>query len=35
GDSGRSAVIAIIIMLAVTPIMVWNVLRANRELKGH
>ena len=35
GDSGRSAVIAIIIMLAVTPIMVWNVRRANRELKGH
>ena len=34
GDSGRSAVIAIIIMLAVTPIMVWNVRRANRELKG-
>ncbi|WHO72837.1 carbohydrate ABC transporter permease [Rhizobium sp. BT03] len=35
GDSGRSAVIALIIMLAVTPIMVWNVRRANRELKGH
>ncbi|ANK90257.1 MULTISPECIES: carbohydrate ABC transporter permease [Rhizobium] len=35
GDSGRSAVIAIIIMLAVTPIMIWNVRRANRELKGH
>ncbi|MDC7743104.1 carbohydrate ABC transporter permease [Rhizobium binxianense] len=35
GDSGRSAVIAIIIMLAVTPIMVWNVRRANHELKGH
>jgi alpha-glucoside transport system permease protein len=35
GDSGRSAVIAIIIMLAVTPIMAWNVRRANRELKGH
>ncbi|MBB3443005.1 sugar ABC transporter permease [Rhizobium sp. BK379] len=34
GDSGRSAVIAIIIMLAVTPIMVWNVRRANAELKG-
>jgi alpha-glucoside transport system permease protein len=27
-------VIAIIIMLAVTPIMVWNVRRANAELKG-
>ncbi|ANK84378.1 MULTISPECIES: carbohydrate ABC transporter permease [unclassified Rhizobium] len=35
GDSGRSAVIAIIIMLAVTPIMIWNVRRANRELKGY
>ena len=35
GDSGRSAVIALIIMLAVTPIMVWNVRRANRETKGH
>jgi alpha-glucoside transport system permease protein len=35
GDSGRSAVIALIIMLAVTPIMVWNVRRANRELGGH
>ncbi|MBO9193087.1 MULTISPECIES: carbohydrate ABC transporter permease [unclassified Rhizobium] len=34
GDSGRSAVIALIIMLAVTPIMVWNVRRANRELGG-
>ncbi|WP_454848225.1 carbohydrate ABC transporter permease [Rhizobium binxianense] len=34
GDSGRSAVIAIIIMLAVTPIMIWNVRRANRELGG-
>ncbi|MBB3656282.1 alpha-glucoside transport system permease protein [Rhizobium sp. BK650] len=34
GDSGRSAVIAIIIMLAVTPIMVWNVRRANAELRG-
>jgi alpha-glucoside transport system permease protein len=35
GDSGRSAVIALIIMLAVTPIMIWNVRRANRETKGH
>jgi alpha-glucoside transport system permease protein len=35
GDSGRSAVIALVIMLAVTPIMVWNVRRANRELGGH
>ena len=35
GDSGRSAVIALVIMLAVMPIMVWNVRRANRELGGH
>lgn len=35
GDSGRSAVIALIIMVAVTPIMVWNVRRATRETKGH
>ena len=35
GDSGRSAVIALIIMLAVTPIMVWNVRRANKETGGH
>src|SRR6478736_4883261 len=34
GDSGRSAVIALVIMAAVTPIMVWNVRRANAELKG-
>ncbi|MBB3592469.1 alpha-glucoside transport system permease protein [Rhizobium sp. BK529] len=34
GDSGRSAVIALVIMLAVTPIMVWNVRRANAELRG-
>jgi alpha-glucoside transport system permease protein len=34
GDFGRSAVIAVIIMLAVTPIMVWNVRRANREMGG-
>jgi len=31
GDSGRSAVIALIIMVAVMPIMVWNVRRANQE----
>ncbi|CAN7214344.1 sugar ABC transporter permease [Rhizobium sp. LjRoot30] len=35
GDSGRSAAIAVIIMLAVTPIMVWNIRRANREMGGH
>jgi alpha-glucoside transport system permease protein len=34
GDSGRSAVIALIIMFAVAPIMVWNVRRANQQMKG-
>lgn len=34
GDSGRSAVIALVIMAAVTPIMVWNIRRANREMEG-
>lgn len=34
GDSGRSAVIALIIMAAVTPIMVWNIRQANREMEG-
>jgi alpha-glucoside transport system permease protein len=35
GDSGRSAVIALVIMLAVTPIMIWNVRRANQETGGN
>ena len=35
GDSGRSAVIALVIMAAVTPIMVWNIRQANREFEGH
>ena len=34
GDSGRSAVIALIIMAAVTPIMIWNIRQANREMEG-
>lgn len=34
GDSGRSAVIALVIMAAVTPIMVWNIRQANREMEG-
>ncbi|WP_337266127.1 carbohydrate ABC transporter permease [Oryzifoliimicrobium ureilyticus] len=33
GDSGRGAIIALVIMLAVTPIMIWNVRRATRELR--
>jgi alpha-glucoside transport system permease protein len=35
GDSGRSAVIALIIMVAVMPIMVWNVRRANQQTGGN
>ncbi|SOC83467.1 alpha-glucoside transport system permease protein [Ensifer adhaerens] len=34
GDSGRSAAIAVVLMLAVTPIMIWNIRRANEEMKG-
>ncbi len=35
GDFGRGAAIAIVIMLAVTPIMIWNIRQANAENKGH
>jgi alpha-glucoside transport system permease protein len=31
GDSGRGATIAVVIMIAVIPIMVWNIRRANAE----
>ena len=34
GDFGRGAAIAIVIMLAVMPIMVWNIRQANAENKG-
>jgi len=34
GDFGRGATIAIIIMLAVLPIMIWNIRQANREPGG-
>ena len=34
GDFGRGAAIAVIIMLAVVPIMVWNIRRQNAEMKG-
>jgi alpha-glucoside transport system permease protein len=34
GDFGRGATIAIIIMLAVLPIMIWNIRQANAENKG-
>jgi alpha-glucoside transport system permease protein len=35
GDFGRGAAIAVVIMLAVIPIMIWNIRRANAEMKGH
>ncbi len=35
GDSGRGAAIAIIIMIAVLPIMIWNIRQANAEARGH
>ncbi len=35
GDFGRGATIAIIIMIAVIPIMIWNIRQANRETGGH
>ncbi len=35
GDFGRGAAIAIVIMVAVLPIMVWNIRRANQEQGGH
>ena len=35
GDFGRGAAIAIVIMVLVIPIMVWNIRRANAEQKGH
>lgn len=35
GDFGRGATIAVIIMLAVVPIMIWNIRQANRETGGH
>ncbi len=34
GDFGRGAAIAIVIMLAVLPIMFWNIRQANREQSG-
>lgn len=35
GDFGRGAAIAVIIMIAVIPIMVWNIRRAQQEAGGH
>ncbi|WP_191601474.1 carbohydrate ABC transporter permease [Marinomonas algicola] len=34
GDFGRGAVVAIVIMVLVVPIMVWNIRRANAEMEG-
>lgn len=34
-DNGRGAAIAVIIMLAVLPIMIWNIRQANKESGGH
>lgn len=34
GDFGRGATIAIVIMVLVTPIMVWNIRNARREMEG-
>jgi alpha-glucoside transport system permease protein len=34
GDFGRGATIAIVIMVAVLPIMIWNIRRANAEMEG-
>ncbi|MFQ8430298.1 carbohydrate ABC transporter permease [Amaricoccus sp. W119] len=34
GDFGRGAAIAVVIMVLVIPIMVWNIRRANAEMKG-
>jgi alpha-glucoside transport system permease protein len=34
GDFGRGAVIALVIMVLVIPIMVWNIRRANEEMEG-
>ncbi|MDD9910052.1 MAG: sugar ABC transporter permease [Ahrensia sp.] len=35
GDFGRGAAIAVVIMVLVIPIMVWNIRRANAEMGGH
>jgi alpha-glucoside transport system permease protein len=35
GDSGRGAAIAIVLMLAVLPIMVWNIRQSRKEEKGN
>jgi alpha-glucoside transport system permease protein len=32
-DSGRASAIAIVIMLLVTPIMIWNIRNARKEMR--
>ena len=34
GDSGRGSVIALMIMIAVIPIMIWNIRNFRREEEG-
>jgi len=35
GDFGRGAAIAVVIMILVVPIMIWNIRNATREMEGH
>src|SRR6218665_3092452 len=35
GDFGRGAAIAIVIMVLVIPIMIWNIRNARKEMEGH
>lgn len=35
GDFGRGAAIAVVIMILVVPIMIWNIRNATRESGGH
>lgn len=35
GDFGRGAAIAIVIMVLVVPIMIWNIRNARKEMEGH
>ncbi|HEV7318614.1 MAG TPA: sugar ABC transporter permease [Ensifer sp.] len=35
GDFGRGAAIAVVIMVLVVPIMIWNIRNAAKEMKGH
>ena len=35
GDFGKGAAIAVVIMVMVIPIMIWNIRNARREMEGH